>query len=56
MHKYIDLFVQSMKEIGDKEEGIELRKVSLKQYLSLTICNMTIVLIFCSGQTGSQWT
>ncbi|KAI1395386.1 cytochrome P450 [Hypoxylon fuscum] len=26
MHKYIDLFVQSMKEIGDKEEGIELRK------------------------------
>lgn len=27
MHKYIDLFVQSMYELGVREEGIELRRV-----------------------------
>lgn len=27
MHKYIDLFVQSMYELGAREEGIELRSV-----------------------------
>lgn len=27
MHKYIDLFVESMREVGCVDEGIELRKV-----------------------------
>lgn len=28
MHKYIDLFVQKMREVGEQKGGIELKKVS----------------------------
>jgi cytochrome P450 len=31
MHKYTDAFVQRMKELGSRKEGIELRKVSACQ-------------------------
>lgn len=31
MHKYIDLFVESMREVGSTDAGIELRKV---QYIT----------------------
>lgn len=29
MHKYIDAFVQKMREIGDREDGIDLKTVSI---------------------------
>jgi hypothetical protein len=29
IHKYIDIFVQKMKKLGGREEGIELRQVGL---------------------------
>lgn len=29
MHKYIDAFVQKMREIGDSKNGIELKTVSV---------------------------
>lgn len=28
MHRYIDIFVEKMKQIGNEESGIELRTVS----------------------------
>jgi hypothetical protein len=31
IHKYIDMFVQKMKEISKVEEGIELKQVSVKK-------------------------
>lgn len=30
MHKYTDAFVQRMKDLGSKEEGIELKTVSIR--------------------------
>lgn len=36
MHKYTDIFVKSMKELGGQDKGIELKQVSLlKSYSSL---------------------
>jgi hypothetical protein len=32
IHKYIDLFVQKINEIGSGEEGIELKKVDLQSH------------------------
>lgn len=29
MHKYIDAFVQRMRELGDRKDGIELKTVSI---------------------------
>lgn len=51
MHAYIDLFIQKLKEVGDKEDGIDLQVVS-EVYHSL--CTQVIIpLLICAvdGQT-----
>lgn len=44
IHKYIDIFVEKMRKLGGKEEGIELRQVSVNSIvLSSTLAHDLIV-------------
>jgi hypothetical protein len=52
IHKYIDIFVEKMKRIGSRKEGIELRQVSAH---SVSRERLHSYSFFFSGQTGWPW-
>jgi hypothetical protein len=54
IYKYIDIFVQKMKEIGKDKERIELKKVGLTLTSSPSTVQGANRLLF-SGQTGWRW-